>query len=221
MQINVRLLKSGIMKDIVTNRRVIFGLSMVINSNWEQLYLRITPLLQNSVPPMNTQCSVKKFSRIGFLDSFLCRQSVYNCTNVQQYISACIGGNLKLQFRRVLRHLSGKFSHRTSCIHVGNTILDVMGWFTIITLVWHSLVTTAISKLAKGLLYLQTLRKIRSRACSYPYFVSDLGMWSQKGIEYTVCGIIGISVSQSWVYISQEALLGGGGWKVKDSIEKS
>ena len=144
------------------------------------------------------------------------KAELYSCTH-----SGSIAGKLKSQFRRVLTQQFWKFFHRTSCIHVGNIILDVMGWFTIITLVWHSLVTTAISKLAKALLYLQTLRKIRSRACSYPYFVSDLGMWSQKGIEYTVCGIISISVSQSWVYISQEALLGGGGWKVKDSIEKS
>ena len=72
---------------------------------------------------------VLKLCGNGFLDSLLYSLSVYNCTIVQLYNSACIAGKLKSQFRRVLTHQFWKFFHRTSCIYVGNSILDVMGWF--------------------------------------------------------------------------------------------
>ena len=112
-----------------------------------ELFLRITPLHQEYCSPHKQKMFCEKIFKIGvlklcgngFLDSLLYSLSVYNCTIVQLYISTCIAGNLKSHFRRVLRDQFWKFFHRTSCIYVGNIILDVMVSFAGITLVWNSL----------------------------------------------------------------------------------
>ena len=95
---------------------------------------RMTPLHQEYCSPhkykmfceKNFKIGVLKLCRIGFLDSLLWRQ---RCTIVQLYScthSACIAEKVKSQFRKVLTNQFWNFFHRTSCIHVGNTILDVM-----------------------------------------------------------------------------------------------
>ena len=99
-----------------------------------ELFLRITPSHQEYCSPHKHKMFCEKIFKIGllklcgngFLDSLLYSLSVYNCTIVQLYISTCIAGNLKSHFRRVLRDQFWKFFHRTSCIYVGNIILDVM-----------------------------------------------------------------------------------------------
>ena len=103
----------------------------------------------------------------GFLDSLLYSLSVYNCTIVQLYISTCIAGNLKSHFRRVLRHQFWKFFHRTSCVYVGNSILDVMGWFARITLVWNSLMNTDPNECFYALAYQWLIYKLAyNRNCN-------------------------------------------------------